>query len=83
MENREGQRLSGLRDLMEQLKGRRQQQLQQYNIDSVLKDLKQHLEDILRTERQGIDKRLQEAGQELETAEGDKRAHHEEMYKLL
>ncbi|MEK7807098.1 MAG: VWA domain-containing protein, partial [Chloroflexota bacterium] len=46
-QNREGQRLTGLKDLMEQLKNRRRQQLQQYNMDSVVDDLKERLQDIV------------------------------------
>ena len=83
MENRSGQRLPGLKDMMERLKERQQQQLQRYNMDSVVEDLKERLENILQTERQGIDKRLQEAHEELEGAEGDERVQREELYKLL
>ncbi len=83
MENRSGQHQPGLRDLMEQLRERRQQQLQQYNMDSVLEDLKQRLQDILQTERQGIKKRLEQAQEHLEKAEGDERAHQEDLFKLL
>ena len=56
-EDREGRQLPGLRDLIEQLKNRRRQQLQQYNMDSVVEDLKEKLDDILRTERSGIERR--------------------------
>ena len=83
MENREGQQLPGLKDMMERLKQRQQQQLQRYNMDSVVEDLKERLENILKTERQGIDKRLQEAHEELEGAEGDERVQREGLYKLL
>ncbi len=58
MQNREGMQLTGLRELMERLKNQRRQQLQQRNMDSVVDDLKERLEEILRTEREGIDRRL-------------------------
>ena len=67
-QNREGQQLTGLRDLMEQLKNRRRQQLQQYNMDSVIDDLKERLEDIIQTEREGIDRRLDQAQQQMSEA---------------
>lgn len=51
LQNREGQQMTGLRDLMEQLKNRRRQQLQQHNMDSVVDDLKERLAEILQTER--------------------------------
>ena len=50
-QDREGQQMPGLRDIMEQLKNRRRQQMQQYNMDSVVDDLKERLEDVIRTER--------------------------------
>ena len=49
LQNREGQQLTGLRDLMERLKNQRRQQLQQYNMDSVMEDIKERLEAILQT----------------------------------
>ena len=58
MQNRDGQQMPGLRQLMEQLKDRRRQQMQQNNMDSVLDDLKERLEDIIDTERRGIQSRL-------------------------
>ena len=82
-QSRDGQRLTGLRDLMEQLKNRRRQQLEQYNMDSVVDDLKERLDEIIQTERAGINRRLEEArGQVDEAAEAD-RAQREDLYKLL
>ena len=82
-QNRDGQQQTGLRDLMEQLKNRRRQQLQQYNMDSVVDDLKEQLEDIIRTEREGIDRRLAEAGQQVSESADDERSQQEGLYKLL
>ncbi|MFQ6026974.1 MAG: VWA domain-containing protein, partial [Dehalococcoidia bacterium] len=65
MQNREGQQMTGLRELMERLKEQRRQQLQQHNMDSVVEDLKERLEEILRTEREGIDRRLSEAREQV------------------
>jgi uncharacterized protein with von Willebrand factor type A (vWA) domain len=82
-QSRDGQRMTGLRDLMEQLKNRRRQQLEQYNMDSVVDDIKERLDDIIQTEREGIDRRLEEArGQVDESAEAE-RAQREDLYKLL
>ena len=58
MQNRDGEQMPGLRQLMEQLKDRRRQQMQQHNMDSVLDDLKERLDDIIDTERRGIQSRL-------------------------
>lgn len=61
MQNRDGAQMPSLRQLAEQLKDRRRQQLQQSNLDSVVDDLKARLDNILRTERDGIQKRLDDA----------------------
>ena len=82
-QNREGQQLTGLRDLMDQLKNRRRQQLQQYNMDSVIDDLKERLEDIIQTERAGIDQRLEQAQQQLSEASDQEKSQQESFYNLL
>ncbi len=64
MNNRMGQRTMGMRDLLERLKQRRQQTLDRYDLNSVLDNVKERLDDILRTEREGIDKRLSQAKEE-------------------
>ena len=68
VQNQDGQQMPGLRELMEQLKDRRRQQMQQHNMDSVLDDLKERLQDIIDTERRGIQNRLEEAGRQVENA---------------
>ena len=83
MQNREGQQLTGLRDLMEQLKNRRRQQLQQHNMDSVVDDLKERLEEIIRTEREGIDRRLTDAREQAAQAQETDPALAENLYNLL
>ena len=56
-----GQRVEGLKDLMDRLRQQRQQQLERYNLDSLVDDLKEQLQEVLDTERKGIERRLQEA----------------------
>src|SRR5437588_3092489 len=56
-----GDRLQGLRDLMEQLRSRRQEQLNRYNLDSPMDDIGEKLRDIVAQERQGIDRRVEDA----------------------
>ena len=83
MQNQDGQQMPGLRELMEQLKDRRRQQMQQHNMDSVLDDLKERLQDIIDTERQGIQNRLDEARQQVEQAPEDERSQQESLFNLL
>lgn len=67
-------RLEGLRKLMEQLRNAKQQQLKQHNLNGVMDDITKKLEEIIRTERSGIDERLEQAGlppQSRQTTEND------------
>jgi uncharacterized protein with von Willebrand factor type A (vWA) domain len=61
MQPPEGPRLPGLKDLLERLRQRRQQQLDRYDLGSSLEDIRRKLEDVVRTERAGMDRRLGEA----------------------
>ena len=61
-----GRQMPGLKDLMERLKQRRQQQLQRYNMDSVMDDIKEKLEQVVQKERAGIERRRSD-GQEATT----------------
>ncbi len=56
-----GQRLQGMQDLLQQLRALRRQTLDRYDIGSVLDDIRQRLDDAIDTERQGIQRRLEEA----------------------
>ncbi|MCH8297207.1 MAG: VWA domain-containing protein [Chloroflexi bacterium] len=83
VQDRDGQQIPGLRELMEQLKNQRRQQLQQHNMDSVVDDLKERLEDIIKTEREGIQRRLDDALAQVEANHGEDRAQQESLYELL
>src|SRR3982075_3170925 len=54
-QNQDGQKVPGLQDLLQQLRQRRQQQLQQSNLNDTLKEIREKLQEIQKTERQGID----------------------------
>ena len=56
----DGERLQGLQDLLDRLRERKQQQLNKYQLDSVMEDLKKRLEEVVKTEREGIQKRLEQ-----------------------
>ena len=57
-QNQEGQRMPGLQDLLQQLRQKRQQQLQRSNLGDTLKDIREKLQEIQKTERQGIDNKV-------------------------
>src|SRR5215216_2644941 len=62
-QNQDGQKMPGLQDLLQKLRQKRQQQLQRSNLGDTLKDVREKLEEIQKTERQGIDNKVTE-GQE-------------------
>jgi uncharacterized protein with von Willebrand factor type A (vWA) domain len=61
MRSPQGQRMPGLRDLLERLRQRRQQQLDRFDLGSSLDEIARKLDEVLQTERQGMDRRLGEA----------------------
>src|SRR3712207_6598702 len=61
--NRSGDRMMGLQQLLERLRQQRQQQLNQFQLNDMLKDIKEKLEQVLKTEREGIERRVAEAGE--------------------
>ncbi|HEY8812123.1 MAG TPA: VWA domain-containing protein [Candidatus Dormibacteraeota bacterium] len=55
------QEMPGLDDLTKQLQDLREQELARYDLDSVVDDLKEKLQDVIDTERQGIKERVERA----------------------
>jgi uncharacterized protein with von Willebrand factor type A (vWA) domain len=62
MRNPMGQRMQGLRDLLQQLRQQRRQQLDRFNLNSIFDDIRKKLEEIVDLERSTIDRRLDEVG---------------------
>ena len=69
--NGDDTRLPGLDDLLERLRSRRNQTLDRYDPDSVMRDLKERLDDVLQTERAGMDRRLSEIEDNLASMSGE------------
>ena len=65
----EGQRMPGLKDLLDRLKRQRQQRLNRYDLGSSLEDIKKKLEEIVQTEREGIKQRTPEGRERQEREE--------------
>ena len=57
----QGRRSPGLEDLIDRLRARRQEELERYDLSSVMDDIKQRLQNIVKAERQGIQSRLDQA----------------------
>ncbi len=67
-QDREGNRLQGMREMLERLRERRREYLDRYDLGGVYEDIANQLDEIVEQEREGIDRRLDEA-----RATGDKR----------
>jgi hypothetical protein len=80
MRNPMGDRTQGLRDLLQQLRQQRRQNLDRFNLSSAFEDIQKRLEQILDKERSTLDQRLgdalgdQQPGEQGEGAEGQKGA---------
>jgi uncharacterized protein with von Willebrand factor type A (vWA) domain len=61
MRNPMGDRTQGLRDLLQQLRQQRRQNLDRFNLSSAFEDIQKRLEQILEKERETLDERLQDA----------------------
>ena len=73
----DGEDVPGLQGLMQRLRDRRQEQLERYDLQSMLSEIADRIEQIVATERQGIAKRLEEAREGQPTEDG-KTAEEEE-----
>ncbi len=61
IQDSQGRRMPSIQDLLQRLRQRREQQLDKYNLGSVMKDIQAKLDEILKTERTGIERRRNEA----------------------
>jgi uncharacterized protein with von Willebrand factor type A (vWA) domain len=67
--SRDGQRMPGLQDMLQQLRQRRQQQLQRSNLGDTLKDIREKLQQIQHTEREGIDQKVRDGRDRAQSGE--------------
>ncbi len=79
MRNPFGQRMQGLRDILQQLRQQRRQMLDRYNLDSVFEDIKKRLDEILDLEKGTLDSRLQKAERQLQGGDSPLQAFEEAM----
>jgi uncharacterized protein with von Willebrand factor type A (vWA) domain len=63
MHDPRGPQMPGLQDLLQQLRKRRQQQLDRYDLGSALEDIKKKLDEVVKTEREGLKQRLPDGGE--------------------
>ncbi|MFC1948981.1 VWA domain-containing protein [Chloroflexota bacterium] len=67
----QGRRMPSIQDLLDRLRRRKQEHLDKYNLNSIMDELHQKLDDVVKTEREGIDKKLEEAKQKSQEDGGE------------
>jgi uncharacterized protein with von Willebrand factor type A (vWA) domain len=65
MRNQMGDRMQGLRDLLQQLRQKRRQKLDQYNLASAFEDIKKRLDEIMELETGTLDRKLADAEKQI------------------
>jgi uncharacterized protein with von Willebrand factor type A (vWA) domain len=58
-----GERIQGLREMLERIRQRRQEELDHYDLGGVYADIAEQLDEVVEMEREGIERRLDEAHQ--------------------
>jgi uncharacterized protein with von Willebrand factor type A (vWA) domain len=71
MRDQMGDRTQGLRDLLQQLRQQRRQNLDKFNLSSAFEDIQNRLQDILEKERNTLDQRLGDSMGDEPDASGD------------
>src|ERR1700692_4318691 len=66
--DRQGERVAGMRELLERLRRRRKDELERYDLGGVYDDIAERLREVINTERDALDRLQQEA-----QASGDQR----------
>src|SRR5687768_16014411 len=61
--DRNGERMQGVREMLENLRRRRRDQLEKYDLGGVYDDIAEQLRDVVEQERRGLDELNQEARQ--------------------
>ncbi|MFQ5860743.1 MAG: VWA domain-containing protein [Dehalococcoidia bacterium] len=86
VQGRFGQRLPGIQEMLQRLRAQRQEVLDRYNLDTTLDSLRRQLDEVIQTERRGIERRLQEVEeryQQLRVSEGYSPGLEEELLRRL
>ncbi len=79
MRNPMGQRMQGLRDLLQQLRQKRRQTLDRYDLSSVFEDIQKRLEEILSLENETLNRKLDDAQKQMEGGDGAMKAFEEAL----
>ena len=67
----DGERMQGIREMLENLRRKRRDQLERYDLGGVYDDIAQELRDVVDTEREALDDRLDQAAQSEDARQRD------------
>jgi uncharacterized protein with von Willebrand factor type A (vWA) domain len=70
-ETPDGERMQGLREMLENLRRRRRDQLERHDLGGVYDDIAQELRDVVETEREAIEDRLDQAAESADQRQKD------------
>ncbi|MEX0762138.1 MAG: VWA domain-containing protein [Dehalococcoidia bacterium] len=83
MHGPEDQKMPGLQDLMQRLREQRSQRTQQYDLDSVMDDLRERMDSVIDHERGGAERSVSEAQERLEQVAPEEREQLSSMMDLV
>ena len=66
-----GDKVTGLRTMIERLRGRRQRELRRHDLGSIIEDIRKQLDEIISMERSGIDKQVADKSAAHSPLDGD------------
>lgn len=79
----DGQRMPGLQDLVNRLRQQRNQQLERFDMDSVMEDLAERMRDVVRHERQGAEASVRQAEERMKDVPADLRDQMQSAMELV
>ena len=87
LRDRNGEQMMGMREMMERLRQRRREMLEQYDLGGVYEDIAERLREIVDEEREGIERRIDDAQRggdqrQQEIVEQSADAHREQLDQL-
>ena len=83
-ERPDGERMPGWWDMMKKVRQKRQEQLNRYDLGSIFEDVKEKLRDVIQTERQGLDSKIEDAkARAAEESEGGEAGDSGDLQKML
>ncbi|MBI4220584.1 MAG: VWA domain-containing protein [Chloroflexi bacterium] len=78
-----GMRSPGLQDLMERLRNRRNQQLERYDLDSLMNELREKLDRAVDLERKGAERSVEQARQRMDASPSDQKSQLQSLMDMV